>query len=978
MSSYDPLFDESGVWYPRGTATVIFKDGIIWGGYIHDGNIRPLRVGGQTYLIGTTPGRIISLGNPQNPNDPDVRIYRIRPDWQTVSDDELRLDASELLGIPPSQVTQGDINAVRAQYGTDWNEWPAQYGAPYYDLNGNGQWDPGVDEPGLANADQVIWFTVNDLDPGATVSLYGSFPIGLELQVTMWGYKSSGPQGQTAYRRYRIINKSGFTVDSMFVAQWSDPDVGNYTDDFVGCDTVLSLGYGYNGYPTDFNFQAFGLPPAAIGYSLLQGPIIPSPGDTAFFDFKKRPNYKNLPMTSFSYFSAGGFPWTDPILGDYQGTLVWYKMLNGYAPNNPDTTDLIYYTIGSGPNIGKPTKFPLSGDPVLGIGDLDGQGINYPPGDRRMALCSGPFTLQHGDTQEIVVTITGGIDPNGDHLASVFELKNNVQYLFANYGLLEPIPVIEHEIRYPNPSSTEILLQTNLQSFSNVTSAEVSFSPQIGSEPGFIVTLFDDGLHQDSLAGDNIWGNSIMVNNRKYPFKAGLKVIQTTGQKNFQNLLTSLLLRNKPSLTNWLVVWENGQQDLKINWNEKVHLHFDIQNNDNLNNINNVKISNLNHPFSNQIVNHTKIISPGASGSSDSLFLVLLGPSYGDSITFTYRIIFDYHSMIDTATYPVYPWNPSSIWGDTLEVTSIVGFTGNVYPIIADPLLITGHIYEISFFENPDTTIEELLWRLTDKTTGVLKLDNGKVINDPLYPHPIIDGVLYTILPAIPDFTDFQTVANASGPLDPPEGASAEWQGFPGIGRPTNRQQVGDGRWLFQQLSDPNNGSYDFFRQRVSQYSGGFLEPITGMDFIVPDDYEIRFTQSGGRALFRWPYFFNGHQYVFMADVPFELWNIGDVENPNDDFQCLPWIFDADTNGVFNLINEDHAVSSDANDPYTDGIYWVEPLSRKQSGFDSLLALHEAYPSQASEAVLWVYKTTNYGGIDWNSIPGLMRMVFVN
>jgi len=30
---------------------------------------------------------------------------------------------------------------VRAQYETDWTEWPADLGAPYFDANGNGIYD---------------------------------------------------------------------------------------------------------------------------------------------------------------------------------------------------------------------------------------------------------------------------------------------------------------------------------------------------------------------------------------------------------------------------------------------------------------------------------------------------------------------------------------------------------------------------------------------------------------------------------------------------------------------------------------------------------------------------------------------------------------------------------------------------------------------------------------------------------------------
>ncbi|MCY3789523.1 MAG: hypothetical protein OXH63_12130, partial [Gemmatimonadetes bacterium] len=114
-SARDPLTGNSGVTYPRSTSQVIFQDGIIWGGRVKDGNDQDLRVGGQTYEIGTVPGIIESKGIAQDRDT--ARLYRIRRDWATA---DLRLDASEVLNIGLSQVTDAHEEAVRAQYERDW------------------------------------------------------------------------------------------------------------------------------------------------------------------------------------------------------------------------------------------------------------------------------------------------------------------------------------------------------------------------------------------------------------------------------------------------------------------------------------------------------------------------------------------------------------------------------------------------------------------------------------------------------------------------------------------------------------------------------------------------------------------------------------------------------------------------------------------------------------------------------------------
>ena len=100
--------------------------------------------------------------------------------------------------------------------------------------------------------------------------MYGSLPMGIEEQVTVWGYNSAGLLGSMMFKRYVIINKSNTPLEEMYISIWNDPDVGDATDDFVGCDTVLSLTYAYNATPMD---AVYGNQPPAVGYDFLQGPI---------------------------------------------------------------------------------------------------------------------------------------------------------------------------------------------------------------------------------------------------------------------------------------------------------------------------------------------------------------------------------------------------------------------------------------------------------------------------------------------------------------------------------------------------------------------------------------------------------------------------------------------------------------------------------------------------------------------------------
>lgn len=466
--SRDPRTGNSGVFFPRGLgpgAAVIFADGFVWGGLVQDGRTPELRAGGNTFNVGLIEGAILPGGVAEDPNASDVRIWRIRRDYATA---DLALDAEEL---------ELDVATVRAQYATDWREWPWQKGAPWTGIDnkldggylgpdgetvmgaGNGVLDRGEDAnsnailddgedgngngvldgevPGIVGADQVVWTVANDLTLGLTTGFLGAPPIGLEVQITGFGFNQTGALGHMVFKQEKIIYKGTATtpsnarIDSMFVAQWVDPDLGTSSDDFVGVDTTLSLGFVYNASSVDNTFRGFGLPPPAAGYDFFQGPLVPGDADdVGLFNFQPRPGFKNLPMTSFAFFAAGSAV-DDPPLGDFQGTIEWYTMLNGFLPQSDPANPEPFQT-----NDGQPTKFPLAGDPVAGTGDLDGALL--PPGDRRMVMSTGPFTLALGDTQEIVEATIVAL--GSDRLSSVAVLKFFDRTAQATFDNLFQVP----------------------------------------------------------------------------------------------------------------------------------------------------------------------------------------------------------------------------------------------------------------------------------------------------------------------------------------------------------------------------------------------------------------------------------------------------------------------------------------------------------------------------------------------------------
>jgi len=445
-----------GLEYPKGSGkTTVYDEGILWGGF-HKSTDTPM-VGGSTYLHGLQGGKILTAGTPtsdpvaDDASLPKYRIYRVRPDINpsvTFFDVENKLTTEEAGYI--GRYEPATAQDIYNQYIQDWNEWPASDGAPYTDVNHDGVYDPAVDIPGQPGADQTLWYVANDINFSAVRALTGSDPIGLEMQRTVWGFNHSGTPANIVFTTTLLINKSGATIDSMFIAQWVDPDLGDAGDDFVGCDTARQMGYVYNGNAVD---ATYGTMVPAVGYTLLQGPRVTSPGDSALFRGERRAGFKNLPMTSFEVFCSTNFAYFDPPIGT-GGNTAWYRAMKGL-------------TILSGapiidPVSQQPTKFSLSGNPVQATdgsaGWVDGL-YGLTPGDRRMCLASGPFTMANGDTQEVVVAAIVGL--GADRLASILNLRDEWKKVNDVFGAIvtsappvrqatEPLQ-FRLEQNYPNP-----------------------------------------------------------------------------------------------------------------------------------------------------------------------------------------------------------------------------------------------------------------------------------------------------------------------------------------------------------------------------------------------------------------------------------------------------------------------------------------------------------------------------------------------
>jgi hypothetical protein len=470
--------------FPNGTNVgSIFSEGIVWGGKVYDGSSPDVRVNGNTYGTGCAP---------------ITRLFRVRPDYLT---GDLTSDAASFNNIPIGEVTETQIQALRDQYTLDWNEWPVNEGAPYEDVNNNSIYEPDEDIPGIPESLQTLFIKYND---SLSASNYDSPPIGLEVTETYWAYAQSGALGNVIYKKVDLVYTGTPTsitnsqIDSMYIVQWADPDVGNSTDDFAGCDTTLNLGYAYNSGANDAAYASIGLAPPAVGYVFLQGvsKFTGNPSDSAVFNLHWRKGYKyanSKPMSSYIYFGTGG-GWVDPGF-NYNGTLEFYNLMRGYLPTPRYPSSSPFPT--SVADVTPDGTFLLAGDPVTGTGKIDG--VYDAPGDRRIMLTNGPITLSLGDTAEVVLALVYGLGAN--NLSSITVLRYNTYVADTTYfSIVSPASTTgilpendgnpnsyELNQNYPNPfnPSTKISWQSPVGSWQTLKVYDV-----LGKEVATLVNEF--------------------------------------------------------------------------------------------------------------------------------------------------------------------------------------------------------------------------------------------------------------------------------------------------------------------------------------------------------------------------------------------------------------------------------------------------------------------------------------------------------
>lgn len=427
-------------------------------------------------------------------------------------------------------------------FGESWKNWKFAVldGAPFYDgdgdgkynpvdKNSNGIWDPDEDRPDLIG-DFTGWCVYNDGVPAAYRRYNDVPPQGIEIQQTLFGWEAPGHKLENVvFIRYKIENKNNSVevIDSVYFGLLTDPDIGIYSNDLVGSDTMLMACYSYD---KDMDSTIVGVPPSFLT-AIIQGPVSFIPGET-FTDvngdgkytpgvdipldtaynylgvvrgIETIPGAKNLITTSFLPYIT-----SHPILGDPSNKNEVRNYLIGGRDRFGNYIDPCTWLFGTVYGVPCETVNPIffySGDPITKTGWVD-----TTPLDNRMMANVGPFKLEKNKPVEIITAYVGG---RGDSpLNSITVAKENgyaARELYSsnfNFGAVNS-PNIKREIisnelgnNYPNPFNPVTTISYRIETPGHVT---MKIFDVLGREVSTLVNqVKETGVHRVEFDGSRL------------------------------------------------------------------------------------------------------------------------------------------------------------------------------------------------------------------------------------------------------------------------------------------------------------------------------------------------------------------------------------------------------------------------------------------------------------------------------------------
>ena len=285
---------------------------------------------------------------------------------------------------------------------------------PEYNLDGS----YNCKESDMLFGDQTLWWVYND--NGNTHTATSSLEaIGLEIQAQAFAFSTNDETNNMTFYNYKLINRSHEALNETYFGVWVDPDLGNYQDDYVGCDVNRGLGYCYNGDEDDETAAGYGENPPAIGVDFFRGPLADE-GDGLDNDMDgviDEPG-EQIIMSKFVYYDNDFTPFGNP-----EETIHYYNYLKGIWKNNiPMTNDGLMGRTAPPEAPECNYVFPEDTDPEFPTVWTE-QTAGNTPADRRFLQTAGPFTLAPGALNVITTGVVWARANEGGAWASVELMK---------------------------------------------------------------------------------------------------------------------------------------------------------------------------------------------------------------------------------------------------------------------------------------------------------------------------------------------------------------------------------------------------------------------------------------------------------------------------------------------------------------------------------------------------------------------------
>jgi hypothetical protein len=331
---------------------------------------------------------------------------------------------------------------------------------PYFNLSGLYPNDSLTGQPDCDNylfGDKSIWWVFNDV---GNIKSSGSANIGLEIRAHAFAYASSDADLNNAtFYQYQIINRSSDSLAQTRFGMWCDPDLGNSSDDFVGCDVGLNMAYVYNGDSIDDGVNGYGLNPPACGIDFLRGPLADAMDgmDNDRDGVIDEPGEQIL-MSHFVYYdNINNTPTGNPAtLDDY------YEYLSGFWLDGQQIT----FGEGGRNPANPPANYMFSNgtDPEFPGQIWNMTTANFLPNDVRWVQSSGSFTMDPGEVNYFRTAVLWARDVtglSGGSLSLLQTASQKIQALFDNCFTTTELAELDNSIPVqiaPNPFTTECML----------------------------------------------------------------------------------------------------------------------------------------------------------------------------------------------------------------------------------------------------------------------------------------------------------------------------------------------------------------------------------------------------------------------------------------------------------------------------------------------------------------------------------------